>query len=101
MTLNLSASTWNYLCAYRDKADLAEAIGGISELGLGVELWLNWRADPVVVVLAPERKTTASAGTRTFNVVFGDGTAFFLSVVLGGWADFFFAVCSTEKSKCS
>jgi sugar phosphate isomerase/epimerase len=49
MTLNLYASTWNYLCAYGDNADLAEAIGGICELGLGVELWLNWRSDPTAV----------------------------------------------------
>ena len=49
MLMNLSASVWNYLCAYGDNADLAEAVGGICELGLGVELWLNWWADPSAV----------------------------------------------------
>lgn len=53
MPINLSASVWNYLCADGPDADLAEAIGEISESGLGIELWLNWRADPSSV--APDR----------------------------------------------
>jgi len=44
MSFHLSASTWNYLCAYGDNADLSTAIGQISDAGLGVELWVNWWA---------------------------------------------------------
>ena len=42
MSLHLSASTWNYLCAYGDDADLPTAIGEIADAGLGIELWVNW-----------------------------------------------------------
>jgi len=49
MSLNLSASTWNYLSAHGERADLPMAIGEISESGLGVELWLNWWINPEAV----------------------------------------------------
>lgn len=42
MSLHLSASTWNYLCAYGSDADLPTAIGEIADAGLGIELWINW-----------------------------------------------------------
>jgi len=51
MAVNLSASTWNYLCAYGDEADLPLAIGEICDAGFGVELWINWWAEPEAVAV--------------------------------------------------
>jgi sugar phosphate isomerase/epimerase len=44
--LNLVVSTWNYLRAYADEANLEQAIQEITGDGFGVELWLHWSADP-------------------------------------------------------
>ena len=53
MSLHLSASTWNYLCAYGDAADLPMAIGEIADAGLCVELWVNWWAG--LEAMAPDQ----------------------------------------------
>jgi len=37
--MNLSVSTWNYLCAFGDDVDLEVAAGQIQEEGFGVEFW--------------------------------------------------------------
>ena len=42
MNWNLNVSTWNYLCSYRERADLERIIFEIKENGFGLELWLNW-----------------------------------------------------------
>ena len=47
--MNLSASTWNYLCSQGNAADMHEAITEILSGGLGVELWLGWGPDPAAV----------------------------------------------------
>ena len=44
--MNLSVSTWNYLCAYAHEAKLREAIREAVADGFGVELWLAWIAEP-------------------------------------------------------
>lgn len=43
--MNLSVSTWNYLCAYSDNANLTRAINEIKTDGFGLELWLKWKPD--------------------------------------------------------
>lgn len=43
--MQISVSTWNYECAYRETADLRAAIEEITGDGLGVELWLGWLPD--------------------------------------------------------
>ncbi len=47
--MNLSASTWNYLCSQKEAADLHKAIAEILSGGYGVELWLGWGPDPAAV----------------------------------------------------
>lgn len=44
--MSLSLSTWNYLQAYGSATDLRSALRTIRAGGFGVELWLNWSADP-------------------------------------------------------
>ena len=39
-------STWNYLRAYSDEANLEKAIREITEDNFGVELWIKWFAEP-------------------------------------------------------
>lgn len=41
-----SISTWNYLKHFGEYADFKDSINQIRSQGFGVELWLNWRADP-------------------------------------------------------
>lgn len=43
--MNLSISTWNYLCSYSDTADLTRAVDEIKADGFGLELWLRWEPD--------------------------------------------------------
>lgn len=43
--MNLNISTWNYLCAYSDNANLTRAINEIKTDGFGLELWLIWKPD--------------------------------------------------------
>ncbi len=44
--MNLSVSTWNYLCAFGDDVDLEVAAGQIQEEGFGVEFWTDWPPQP-------------------------------------------------------
>jgi sugar phosphate isomerase/epimerase len=44
--LNFAVSTWSYLRAYSDEANLEQAIREITEGGFRVELWLHWSPDP-------------------------------------------------------
>lgn len=43
--MNLSVSTWNYLCSEKEKANLDRAVGEIVEDGFGIELWRGWHPD--------------------------------------------------------
>jgi len=45
-TLNFAVSTWSYLRAYSDEANLEQAIREITDGGFGVELWLHWSPEP-------------------------------------------------------
>ena len=47
--MNYSVSTWNHLKPYGDKARLQAAVGAAIDRGLGVELWLDWTAEPAVL----------------------------------------------------
>ena len=47
--MNYSVSTWNHLKPYGDKARLQSAVGAALDRGLGVELWLDWTAEPAVL----------------------------------------------------
>ncbi|MBU4200975.1 MAG: sugar phosphate isomerase/epimerase [Kiritimatiellae bacterium] len=51
--MNLSVSSWNYLQAYGADARLFTAIDEITVNSFGVELWLDWSAEPGII---PERK---------------------------------------------
>lgn len=44
--MKFSISTWNYLTAYKEKADLLAAIDKIVQQGFGLELFLDWRIAP-------------------------------------------------------
>ena len=44
--MKFSISTWNYLTAYKEKADLLDAIDEIVQQGFGLELFLDWRIAP-------------------------------------------------------
>jgi sugar phosphate isomerase/epimerase len=44
--LSFAVSTWSYLRAYSDDANLERAIREITEGGFGVELWLHWSPEP-------------------------------------------------------
>jgi len=39
-------STWNYLKPLGKRADLMQAVQEIKSQGFGIELWLDWSADP-------------------------------------------------------
>lgn len=47
--MRFSMSTWNYLKTLDRQADMAEAIGEIKGQGFGIELWLDWHAEPGLV----------------------------------------------------
>jgi sugar phosphate isomerase/epimerase len=59
--LNISVSTWNYLRAYADEANLEQAIREITEDGFGVELWLHWRLPRIRELVGDARLTLHTA----------------------------------------
>ncbi len=44
--MNYSASTWNHLKPLGEEARLQKAVTAARDAGLGVELWLDWTAEP-------------------------------------------------------
>ena len=44
-----AVSTWNTLKPFGERARLAPAVRGLVESGLGVELWLGWTAEPLLM----------------------------------------------------
>jgi sugar phosphate isomerase/epimerase len=51
--VSYSISTWNYLKPFGDRARLLPTLRQMAASGLGVELWLDWSAEPEL--LKPER----------------------------------------------
>ncbi len=47
-----SVSTWNHLKPYGDRARLGSAVRAALDAGLGVELWLDWTAEPEALARA-------------------------------------------------
>ena len=74
--MNLSISTWNYICSYSDKAGLAAAIDEIKIDGFGLELWLGWTPDLQVFERgkwnALKKLTTGVSAISMHTALFGE-----------------------------